>query len=137
MALLKVISGDLAGSAYAVGNGSLRVGRAEGNDLRMADGSVSSRHCELSLDGSGNLLVRDLDSTNGTFIEGQRVKEAFVQPGQRLRLGNLELVFEGDATAVANVEDAAPIALNLPPPPMAPARVAVGATTVGSVPAMA
>jgi hypothetical protein len=133
MALLKIISGDLAGSAYTVGGGALKVGRAEGNDLCMADVSVSSRHCEVALDPSGNLLVRDLDSTNGTFIEGQRVREAFVQPGQRLRLGNLEMLFEAEVVAEEGFVDAAPVTLNLPPPPIAPMRVSGGVPTTVAV----
>ncbi len=135
MALLKVINGDFAGSTYAIGSNALKMGRAEGNDFLVADGSVSSRHCEVALDASGNLLVRDLGSTNGTFIEGQQIREALVQPGQKLRLGNIEMLFEGDPSRAAVVE--APITLNLPPPPLSnppiPVRVngaAPGATGV-------
>jgi hypothetical protein len=130
MALLKIVSGDSAGAAFEIGAGSYRVGRAPGNQLQMPDGSVSGAHCEISLDSVGNLLVRDLGSTNGTFIQGQRVREAFVMPGQSLRLGNLELMFENTAAAVAaTAAPAMATALNLPPPPVPTvAAVKVGQT---------
>jgi hypothetical protein len=118
MALLKIINGDSAGATFAIGSGSQRVGRAESSDLRLPDGSISSWHCEISLDAGGNLIVRDLNSTNGTFIAGQRVREALVAPGQQLRLGNLELVFE-NAVEPAAVREAMPLPINLPPPPIA------------------
>src|SRR5262249_2931712 len=130
MALLKVISGELSGAAYTVGSGCLKIGRAEGNDVQLPDGSVSSRHCEVSLDAYGNLLVRDLGSTNGTFIEGLQVREpALVSSGQRVRFGNLELMFEGEAVAQTPIPPA-PVSLNLPPPPMAAAPVRVGSVAV-------
>jgi pSer/pThr/pTyr-binding forkhead associated (FHA) protein len=127
MALLKILNGDSAGAAFAIGNGDHRVGRADGNHIRLPDGSVSSSHCEVCLDAQGNLVVRDLNSTNGTFINGQRVREALVQPGQHLRLGSLELVFEN--SLAASHEPAMPMPINLPPPPIpnAPAPIAVAA----------
>lgn len=123
MALLRITSGDSAGASFAIGSGSHRVGRADGNHLRLPDGSVSSAHCEVCLDNTGRLLVRDLNSTNGTYIENQRVREALVLPGQRLRLGSLELVFENSLAAAAP-SVAMPAPVNLPPPPV-PAAVRV------------
>jgi hypothetical protein len=129
MALLKVLNGDSTGVTYAIGEAALKVGRAEGNDLQIPDGSVSSRHCEMWVDSVGNLAVRDLGSTNGTFHNGQRVSEAFVQPGQRIRLGNLEFMFEGDQSIAAPPPPppapAIPVALNVPPPPVPQAMRAV------------
>jgi hypothetical protein len=119
MALLKVINGDLAGSSIPVPNGALKVGRADGNDLCLRDASVSSTHCEIAVDAAGNLLVRDLGSTNGTFIEGQKVQQALVASGQRVRFGNLEMVFDNEVAPTAIVEE--PVALHLPPPPNAQA----------------
>jgi serine/threonine protein kinase len=91
----------------------LRIGRSEGNDYQIADPSVSGRHCEVTLDRAGSLLVRDVGSTNGTFVEGQRITEALMKPGQALRLGNVELAFENTKSAndaaAARVELAEPI----------------------------
>jgi pSer/pThr/pTyr-binding forkhead associated (FHA) protein len=77
--------------SFAIGSGAHRIGRADGNHLRMPDGSVSSSHCEVALDLSGNLIVRDLGSTNGTYIDGQAIHETPLVPGQILRLGSAEL----------------------------------------------
>jgi pSer/pThr/pTyr-binding forkhead associated (FHA) protein len=82
----------------------------------MPDGSVSSSHCEVALDPAGNLQIRDLGSTNGTFIEGERVREAVARPGQRLKFGNLELIFENSLAAAHT--PAMPLPVNLPPPPV-------------------
>lgn len=90
---------------------------------------MSGTHAEAWVDSSGRLVVRDLGSTNGTFINGQRVNEALVSSGQVLRLGNLELVFDAEG-ATSQAPPPAPVALNLPPPPVhAPAPARVTATT--------
>jgi hypothetical protein len=69
--------------------GTYRVGRVEGNDLVISHTSVSSRHCELIV-GPEGARVRDLGSTNGTFIDGRRVNEATVTVGQTLRFGSVD-----------------------------------------------
>lgn len=55
--------------------------------------TVSSIHCEIILTADG-IFLRDLDSTNGTFVDGERVKQSVLQPGQTVRLGDVELVVE-------------------------------------------
>lgn len=65
------------------------VGRAEGNDIVVPDGSVSSRHGEILLKGDSIELV-DLGSTNGTHVGGERVERATVAPGGTFKLGSVE-----------------------------------------------
>lgn len=55
--------------------------------------TVSTNHCDIILTADG-ILLHDLDSTNGTFVDGERVKQAVLQPGQTVRLGDVELVVE-------------------------------------------
>jgi len=62
------------------------IGRLEDNTFQIAEPSVSSHHCEVLLRGN-QVLVRDLNSTNGTYVSGEKVAEATVKPGQILRLG--------------------------------------------------
>ena len=62
------------------------LGRNPDADVRLDDSWVSRVHCEIS-EISGNLLVRDLDSRNGTLVNGQYVKEAHLLPGDRLTVG--------------------------------------------------
>jgi hypothetical protein len=72
------------------------VGRAEDNDFQIAEASVSSHHCEVLQKGS-DLFVRDLKSTNGTYVNGEQVTEAALKPGQILRLGQVEMRLETGA----------------------------------------
>lgn len=74
------------------------VGRAEGNHHVIPHGSVSSRHCEIVLN-DGTISVRDLGSTNGTFVDDQPVQQQTITHGQRLRLGHVEYVLEAPETA--------------------------------------
>jgi hypothetical protein len=73
------------------------VGRVDDNTFVIPDGSVSSHHCEILLRGAA-VVVRDLNSTNGTFINGAQVSgEAPIRGGQILRLGQVEMRLEDDA----------------------------------------
>ncbi len=68
------------------------VGRNPTNEFRVGDASVSSFHAEVTvLEGGNDVIVRDLQSTNGTFINGQPIEEARIVPGQVLQLGCVEL----------------------------------------------
>ena len=72
------------------------IGRVEDNTFQIAEGSVSSHHCEILLRGT-DVVVRDLNSTNGTFIGGEKVTESVIKPNQVLRLGQIEIRLETDA----------------------------------------
>ena len=76
------------------------VGRVDDNTFPLAQGSVSSHHAEILLRGN-EVVVKDLNSTNGTFINGQQVTgEAVLKPGQTLRLGQVEMrLDDGSAPA--------------------------------------
>src|SRR6266480_16256 len=69
------------------------LGRNPTNDYRVHDATVSSFHCEIVL-SDDSVLVRDLGSTNGTFIDNRPVHEGHLKPGQILRLGSAELRLE-------------------------------------------
>ena len=80
--------------------GTTRLGRSEDNDFQIDHPTISSRHCEILLEAD-SAMVRDLGSTNGTFIEGQPVKEARLQSGQTLQLGDVQMVLETTPITVA------------------------------------
>src|SRR5690606_34352210 len=65
----------------------------EVNDLVLSDTTVSRRHCVVTAEGE-RYVVRDLGSTNGTQVDGTPVREAFLAPGARMRLGDTEIVFQ-------------------------------------------
>jgi len=68
------------------------LGRATGADFIIDAPLVSRVHCRLTAMPDGSLEVRDLDSTNGTFINGARIDTARLSSGDRLGIGRVELV---------------------------------------------
>jgi CheY-like chemotaxis protein len=97
MARLVVITKGLAALPYDLNDKWTTIGRADGNLFQISDPSVSGRHCEVRLAGE-ELIVRDLQSTNGTFVDGKHIIEATLKPGQNLRLGDVELRLEMSTT---------------------------------------
>ena len=74
--------------------------------------TISSYHCDIVLSADG-ILLHDLDSTNGTYVDGERVKQAVLQPGQTVRLGDVELVVESTDVKISIPEIERP----MPPAP--------------------
>ena len=69
-----------------------KLGRAADNDLVVAHPSVSAHHAELHFDGE-QFLLRDLSSSNGTFVNGERVTSTTLQDGDLIHLGPVALEF--------------------------------------------
>ncbi len=93
MAKLVVLSEGLTGKTCELKVDKTTIGRLDDNTFQIGEGSVSSHHCEVLLKGK-EVVVKDLNSTNGTFINGQRVSEAPLKSGQILRLGQIEMRLE-------------------------------------------
>ncbi|HET7625989.1 MAG TPA: FHA domain-containing RING-H2 finger protein [Verrucomicrobiae bacterium] len=70
-----------------------RVGRSPDNDFQISHPTISSLHCEFILN-NGGITLRDLESTNGTFINGEMIRECQLTAGQTVRLGDVELYVE-------------------------------------------
>jgi transcriptional regulator with GAF, ATPase, and Fis domain len=101
--VLAVIDGPSRGARAAVGSEIARIGTADGNDLVLADRTVSRFHCELLVRGN-TILIRDCGSTNGTLIDGVRVREAEIPPGTLVRIGGSAFRVElGDEPAFVEV----------------------------------
>ncbi|HEX3475557.1 MAG TPA: sigma 54-interacting transcriptional regulator [Kofleriaceae bacterium] len=83
---LAVVDGPSRGARAQVGSEIARIGTADGNDLVLADRTVSRFHCEVSVRGN-TIVIRDCGSTNGTLIDGVRVREAEIPPGTLVRIG--------------------------------------------------
>ena len=115
MAKLVILTQGLTGRAHELNVDRTTIGRVEDNMFQIAEPSVSSHHCEVHLHGN-EVLIRDLNSTNGTFINGEKIAESVLKPGQTLRLGNVELKLEGAGAP------AAPAAGTAPAGPSAPKR---------------
>jgi pSer/pThr/pTyr-binding forkhead associated (FHA) protein len=64
------------------------IGRCADCDVHLGSSRVSRRHCCLAPDGAG-VVVRDLGSTNGTWVGGRRVEAGLLRPGDELRIAHL------------------------------------------------
>jgi CheY-like chemotaxis protein len=106
MSRLVAINPGLTGLSCELGTRWVTIGRGDKNAFQIVETSVSSQHCEVLLRGN-ELIVRDLRSTNGTFIEGKTITEAALQPGHTLRLGEVELRLEITAPAPSAASPAA------------------------------
>jgi hypothetical protein len=99
--------------------GENSVGRADDNDICVSEGGISSHHCKIVLNGETVTLL-DLNSTNGTTLNGARITESVWNPGDIVLFGNLPVRL-GDAIPMAvplaqPVAEAAPIAAPVPAP---------------------
>ena len=89
---LVVIKGAQRGTEFVIAADVIRVGKAPENDLAIADETVSRVHFEIVRDAKG-YLVRDMKSTNGTFLDSAEVKEAYLRAGSVIKAGEVELKF--------------------------------------------
>ncbi len=121
MAKLVIQNQGMTGRAHELNVDRTTIGRVDDNTLQIADPSVSSHHCEVQLHGA-DILIRDLNSTNGSFINGEKITEKVLKPGQTLRLGQVELKLEVEGTAAAATIPSAPAP--------APAKKQVDATMI-------
>jgi hypothetical protein len=131
MAKLVVNPGSTAAWEIQLKPGPNFLGRGFANDFKIDDPSVSGSHCQILVD-QANILIKDLGSTNGTYVNRAPVREATLQPGQTIHLGGVELLFEPDApTLTTHGSPAEPPA---PPLVMTPssASPAPAGTTTGS-----
>ncbi|GAA4723852.1 TIR domain-containing protein [Sphingomonas lutea] len=88
---LEVEEGEFAGELYTVAGTGAQIGRSAPADIVVPDGSVSRQHCVLGI-ANDELLVSDLNSTNGTYVDGERVTRATVVPvGSLLQVGQVSM----------------------------------------------
>jgi DNA-binding NtrC family response regulator len=107
-AILRVIEGPSRGAELRVGGGRVTVGRDPHNDLALADPRVSAIHLEITTGPQGHLL-RDMGSTNGTFLGHSRVTESWLGPGARVIVGGSTLELSPLGTKVSVTLSNAPI----------------------------
>ncbi len=89
---LVVLSGPAKGKKVDLNKSTIRVGKRENNDLVLEEKTVSRNHFEI-VQTEDSYLLRDLESTNGTTINDIRVKEAYLSPGDIIRLGTIRIEF--------------------------------------------
>ena len=101
-----VLTGLTQPITFELEQGFNTIGRNATNDFRVHDATVSSFHCEIVL-SEDSVLVHDLGSTNGTFIDGARIDESPLKSGQILKLGSVELRLDSSP-------DPAPVEIVIP-----------------------
>jgi hypothetical protein len=82
---------EVGGVAYPLVRAVTRLGRGSDTDIRIEDPGASRHHCEIVL--GQPVLVRDLSSTNGTYINGQKISQVEVADGTTIMIGSTQLVY--------------------------------------------
>jgi DNA-binding NtrC family response regulator len=96
---LLLLEGPGGETQFALRGGPVLIGRDPKADLRLTDRSLSARHCRLEPVGTGGYKVVDLESRNGTFVNGHAVRQRRLVDGDRLRLGRVEIAYRASAAA--------------------------------------
>lgn len=90
--VLSVVQGPYQGREFTFTADTVTAGKAPQNDIPLPDETVSRRHLEIVREGRGYLL-RDLGSTNGTFLDGSEIREAFLRSGAQVTCGQTRFRF--------------------------------------------
>jgi hypothetical protein len=92
--ILEVVEGDYAGQSYPITSNLVKIGRGPDNDIQLGvDTSVSRHHAQLVLQ-DGRYKLIDLNSSNGTFINGIRTKEQFLSANDQVMIGKTRMIFK-------------------------------------------
>ena len=98
---IHIIQGFDQGERLEISSKIVRIGRDSNNDLQVHDSEVSRFHAELQPEGDGFKVV-DLGSSNGTFLNGERITSAVLSSGDRVQLGKTHIVIKEHGTADAS-----------------------------------
>jgi len=110
---LLVTAGPDKGSSFLLKSGhALLLGRAKSTEARLNDPAVSKVHCQVTWDGA-RVIVADQGSTHGTFVNGARVTQQILKPGDTLRLGETQLSLQDDGLRDDDEAEGATRMLNL------------------------
>jgi hypothetical protein len=82
------------GTSYGIGRKPLSIGRDAGNDIVLADTSVSRHHARVEPLSGGGVQIVDQGSSNGVFVNGQRVQTCVLEPGASLAIGHVPMKYE-------------------------------------------
>src|SRR5579872_1995592 len=88
---LIVLAGESLGKMFRLERREVVIGRAAGTDVRLQDDGVSRRHARIVLLG-GQLCIEDLESANGTLVNGERVRSALLRDGDKIQVGSTTIL---------------------------------------------
>lgn len=106
---LTVIAGPLRGTSFPLGEGDTSLGRVTGNEVVIQSTKVSKRHCVFSQTSNG-ILVKDVGSSNGTFVNGTLISSKLLKSGDRVSVGDCVL----ELTKVAEQKMAVGSSIGIP-----------------------
>jgi len=89
---LVVDRGPRAGLTWVLETGTTTIGRGPDQDIFLDDVTVSRRHAELTVGAAATPQIKDAGSTNGIYINGERLDESSVQPGDEIIIGKYHLI---------------------------------------------
>jgi pSer/pThr/pTyr-binding forkhead associated (FHA) protein len=90
---LVVKRGPTVGSRYLLQAPVVRAGRHPESDIFLDDITVSRRHAEFTRGADGKVVVRDVGSLNGTYVNRERIEEQVLSGGDEVQIGKFKLVF--------------------------------------------
>jgi len=91
------------GTVFERRSGRLVIGRSRSSDVRVDDSTVSRSHARIDyLSPSEGWMLEDLDSANGTYLEGTKVSQCVLRGGETFRVGDVEILFAGDSPHVSS-----------------------------------
>src|SRR5688500_18991737 len=93
MAVLQFCSAEMKSLAYKLARRALVAGRDVNHDIQLLDPKVSRRHFRIAPDGDRGYVIQELCAKNGIYINGRRVARAMLSDGDRIRVGDTELIF--------------------------------------------
>jgi pSer/pThr/pTyr-binding forkhead associated (FHA) protein len=96
---LTVVAGADNGRSFVLSEGQVYViGRGNDAQVQITDPRISRQHCQIDLTVNNGKLV-DLNSTGGTFLNGEKIADSALNEGDRIQIGDSEMVFQGDVAA--------------------------------------
>lgn len=114
-------SGTQAGRAYSLTSGGVNtIGREAANNIVLPLDLISRRHATIHQE-DGNWFITDLQSLNGTYLNGTKIDKQTLQPGDKIQLSGITLGFQLGATSETMLRQMGPIGASSPPPPPPPA----------------
>ncbi len=131
MASIRGMSNPVKGSIFELTGETLTIGRSPDHQVSIPDPSVSGKHCLIERNGN-KYTLRDLDSTNGTHLNGVSIRVSRLKPKDIIKVGSVDLMFDGEDVEIETESAAAPSEQSKTSKIMNVGEQAVGQTQVSS-----
>lgn len=111
---LVVSDGERKGKAYPILDFPFRIGRTADNDITFEDKRISRHHSEIFL-SNGKCIIKDLNSQNGTWVNGVKITSAGIKPGDAITIGGNTLLFDSEKEDIFIEDDTADLKTTIKP----------------------